>query len=336
MKFAIAKNGKITIEEMPMPEPKQGELLVKMRACGICGSDLEKVYGEYGMVSKRIGHELAGEVVESKNEKFATGDRVFVHHHVPCYSCYYCLKGDHILCSDYQRSNVEPCGLSEYFVVPEWNVSKGGVIRLPDKMSFEEAALAEPLACCIKAINKLRVQPGDTTAVIGAGPAGIMNIMILKNFGAAEVFAIDVSDYRINFAKRHVHAINSLKDDAARIVKNATNGRGVDIVVVATGSAKAIKQALELVRKGGKIMLFGVPSKGTMLDYDANHLFANEIHVLTSGYCTETETNAALKLIESGKIDVTGLITHRFPIEESQKAFELAHKGEAMKIVITE
>ena len=337
MKTAVSREkGKIIVEDMQLPELKEGELLVKLRACGVCGSDLEKVYGDYGMSSKRVGHELAGEVMQSKSDKFAAGDRVFVHHHVPCYSCYYCLKGDHILCSEYQRSNVEPCGLSEYFIVPEWNVSKGGVIKLPDKMSFEEAALAEPLACCIKAINKLRVQPGDTAAVIGAGPAGIMNMMILKNGGAAEVFAIDISDYRINFAKRHVHAINAMKDDAARIIKNATNGRGVDIVVVATGNPKAIKQALDLVRKGGKIMIFGVPSKGTMLDYDANFLFANEIQLLTSGYCTETETHAALKLIESGKIDVKELITHRFPIAESQKAFDLAHSAEnAMKVVIT-
>src|SRR3989338_5333507 len=173
MKFAFSKeHGKIRIEEMQLPELKEGELLVKMRVCGVCGSDLEKVYGSYGMTSKRIGHEIAGEVVESKNDKFSVGDRVFVHHHVPCYSCYYCLKGDHVLCNDYQKSNVEPCGLSEYFVVPEWNASKGGVITLPGGMSFEAAALAEPLACCIKAINRLQIRAGDTAAVIGSGPAG--------------------------------------------------------------------------------------------------------------------------------------------------------------------
>ncbi len=333
MKFASVENGKVVVNEMPVPELKDGELLVKMRACGICGSDLEKVYGSYGMSSKRIGHEIAGEVVESRNSRFSEGDRVFVHHHVPCYSCYYCLKGDHVLCSAYQSSNIDPCGLSEYFVVPDWNVSKGGVITLPRGMSFESAALAEPLACCIRAINRLQIRAGDTAAVIGSGPAGLMSMMLLKNFGAAEVFATDVSDYRINFAKRHVHAVNAAR--ATDYIKRATDNRGVDSVVVATGNKSAINQALELVRKGGKIVIFGVPSKDTILDWDANFLFSREIQLFTSGYCTETETTAALKLIESKKIDVESLITHRLPLEQAQKAFDLAHSGEAMKVMVT-
>ncbi len=333
MKSVFSKeHGKISVEEMPVPEPMQGELLVRLRACGICGSDLEKVYGQYGMSSKRLGHELSGEVVKSENKSFKKGDRVFVHHHVPCYSCYYCKKGDHVLCKDYQRSNVEPCGLSEYFVVPEWNASKGGVIKLSDNMSFEKAALAEPLACCIKAINKLDVKNDDIAAVIGAGPAGIMNIMILKDLGA-EVFAIDVNEYRIDFAKRYAHVINSLKENVEKIIKSGTDDRGADIAIIATGNVNAVKQALGIVRKGGKILIFGVPSKGIKLDYDANYLFANEIQVLTSSYCTEKEINEALKIIESG-LDVSSLITHRFPIEESQKAFELAHVGEGMKVMI--
>ena len=237
-----------------------------------------------------------------------------------------------MLCKDYQRSNVEPCGLSEYFVVPEWNASKGGVIKLSDNMSFEKAALAEPLACCIKAINKLDVKNDDIAAVIGAGPAGIMNIMILKDLGA-EVFAIDVNEYRIDFAKRYAHVINSLKENVEKIIKSGTDDRGADIAIIATGNVNAVKQALGIVRKGGKILIFGVPSKGIKLDYDANYLFANEIQVLTSSYCTEKEINEALKIIESG-LDVSSLITHRFPIEESQKAFELAHVGEGMKVMI--
>lgn len=330
MKFAVAKDGKVVIEEMETPKLENGDILVKMRACGICGSDLEKVYGIYGMVSKRIGHEISGEIVETKSDKFAVGDRVFVHHHVPCYNCYYCKHGDYTLCPDYQKSNVEPCGLAEYIRVPEWNVSKGGVIKISD-ISYEEAALAEPLACCMKAVNKLG--KGETVAVIGAGPAGLMNALLLQSNGT-DIFLIDTNDFRMDFAQKYdIMGIN-VQDDVVGIVKDSTEGRGVDAVIVATGNINALQQALQIVRKGGKIMLFGVPAKGSLLNLDANYLFANEIQLLTSGYCSELETRAALNLISNKTINVESLITHRFPLEKAGEAFEVAHRGDAMKVVV--
>ncbi len=330
MIFATAKDGKVVIEEMETPNLNKGEILIRMRACGVCGSDLEKVYGSYGMASKRIGHEIAGEVAETKSDKFAVGDRVFVHHHVPCYNCYYCKHGDYVLCTEYQKSNVEPCGLAEYIRVPEWNVSKGGVIKISD-ITFDEAALAEPLACCIKAVNKLGSV--ETAAVIGAGPAGLMNALLLHANGS-DIFLIDTNDFRLDFAQKYgLMGINA-KDDVANIVKDATEERGVDTVVVATGNIKALEQSLQIVRKGGKIIVFGVPAKGAMLNLDANYLFSNEIQLLTSGYCSELETNAALKLVEDKRIDVESLITHRFPLEKTLQAFELAHSGNAMKVVV--
>ena len=332
MKFAVAKEGKIEIEEMSMPGLNAGDILVRMRACGVCGSDLEKVYGSYGMASRKIGHEISGEVVESKSGSFMKGERVFVHHHVPCYNCYYCKSGDYILCADYQKSNVEPCGLAEYIRVPEWNVSKGGVIKLSDKLSFEAVALAEPLACCIKAVDKLGKV--ETAVVIGAGPAGLMNALLLQSAGA-EVILVDTNDYRLDFAQKYDLMGVNATDDVSGIVKDVTESRGVDAVVVATGNSKALDLSLQLIHKGGKIMIFGVPAKGALLNFDANYLFANEIQVLTSGYCSELETNAALWLIEKGVIEVESLITHRFPLAEANAAFEAAHRGEGVKIVVT-
>ena len=329
MKFAVAKDGKVAIEEMETPALSEGDILIRMRACGICGSDLEKVYGSYGMASKRIGHEIAGEVIETKSDKFAVGDKVFAHHHVPCYNCYYCNHGDYVLCTEYQKSNVEPCGLAEYIRVPAWNVSKGGVIKID--IGYEEAALAEPLACCIKTIDKLGKI--ETAAVIGAGPAGLMNALLLQTSGA-EVFLIDTNDFRLDFAQKYDMLGINAKDDVAGIVKDATDARGVDATIVATGNLKALKLSLQLIRKGGKIMLFGVPAKGAMLNLDANYLFSNEIQLMTSSYCSELETNAALKMIEDKKIDVESLITHRLPLEKVAEAFELAHHGEGMKVVV--
>ncbi len=335
MKFATSKeHGKISIEEMPMPEPKQGELLVKMKACGICGSDLEKVYGEYGLASSRIGHELAGEVAKSMSDRFAIGDRVFVRQRVPCYKCHYCIRGNHTVCDLFQKTNVEPCGLSEYFIVPAINVENGGIIKLPNNISYEEAAAAEPLSCCIRAINKCTLQEGDAVAIIGAGPVGVMNVLALKAMGAGKIFLIDVNESRLDFAKKFGIPINSLKEDARNVIKKETE-IGVDLVIIATSNMKVLDQALSIVRKSGKIMIFGVPPKGSIIGYDANYLFANEITVLTSGYSIKNDIEEALNYVSSGKINLKQLITHTFPISESQKAFDLARRGEGMKIVIT-
>ncbi len=327
--------GKVVVEDIVIPEAKEGELLVKMKACGICGSDVEKVFGDYGLGSKKIGHEISGEVVKSNTPKFSVGDRVFVRQRVPCLECHYCKHGDYTVCDTFKKTNVDPCGLAEYFTVSNIHVENGAVIKFPDNISYEEAAVAEPLSCCIRAINKCDVQEGDSAVVVGAGPVGIMNAIALKEAGAENILIIDINDSRLEFAKRFGKTINSMKEDPEEKIKKET-GVGADLVIVATGNMKVLEQALKFVRRGGKILIFGVPPKGSPLNYDANYLFVNEITVLTSGYSVRGEIKTALKLISSGKVDIKSLITHRFPIDESQKAFDLAHKPEnAMKIVIT-
>ena len=336
MKAVISKEqGKVCIEEMPVPEPKEGELLVKMKACGICGSDVEKVFGDYGLGSKRIGHEITGEIVKSNNKDFSVGDRVFVRQRVPCRQCHYCLHGDHTVCDLFQKTNVEPCGLAEYFLVSEIHVKNGGVVRLPDNISFEEAAVAEPLSCCIRAINKCNLQKGDSVVIIGAGPVGIMNALLLKALGIEKVFLVGRNENRLKFAGNLVVTINSTKEDVKQKVMAETK-IGADLAFIATSSMEVFNQALSLVRRGGKIMLFGVPPKNSVLTCNASHIFANEITILPSGYSIKKEIESALDLISSGKIDIKSLITNRFSIEESQKAFDLAHNPEgSMKIVIT-
>lgn len=336
MKAAFVDNNSVTIKEVQDPEIGKRDLLVKMRACGICGSDLEKVYGRYGVVSSRLGHEPAGEVVAIGEEvkDFKIGDRVFVHHHVPCYECHYCKHGDHTMCKYYQKSNIEPCGLSELFIVREWNIVRGGVIKLSDDISFEEAAMIEPLACCIRAIDKVGIIKGDNVAVIGVGPAGMMQIMLAKLYGA-KTFAIDINEFRLNFAKANgADYVLDAKDDVKAIMNK--DNIGIDAVIVSTGHPSAFKLALEIVRSGGKIILFGVPSKDTKIDLDLNHIFTNEIKIIPSLAASEFETRKAFEIISKKKIDISKIITHRFRLEESNKAFELAHQGkDAMKIVIT-
>ncbi len=341
MKAVFATGEKdVSVKDVPVPETGAGDILVRMRACGLCGSDLEKVYGQYGVVSRRLGHEPAGEVVAAGNKvrDLKTGDRVFVHHHVPCYSCHYCQHEDYTMCPQYQKSNLEPCGLAEVFLVPEWNVSRGGVMKLPDDMSFEEAAMIEPLACCIRAMNKSGIRKNDSVAVVGVGPAGIMHVLLAKAFGAGKVFAVDINNFRLDFARRlGAHAvINATKEEPAKIIKDATEGRGADMAIVATGSTKAFLQSLELVRSGGRVVLFGVPSKGSDVTLDLNQIFTKEIRILPSLAASEVETKAAFELIASKKLDIRPIITHRFSLERAGEAIRCAHEAkDAMKIVVT-
>ncbi|MEM0364139.1 MAG: zinc-dependent dehydrogenase [Candidatus Nitrosocaldus sp.] len=341
MKAVLIESNGVSIKDIPMPNVGEGDILVKMHACGLCGSDIEKVYGRYGVVSRRLGHEPAGEVVAvgSRVKGIRVGDRVFVHHHVPCYSCYYCNHGDYTMCEHYQRSNIEPCGLAEIFLVPEWNVSRGGVIVLPEHVTFEEAAMIEPLACCIKALNSSSMAKGDSVAVLGVGPAGIMHVMLARLNNASKVIAVDVNDFRLDFASR-VGAdisVNASRDDPVPIARDVTEQRGVDIAIVATGNVNAVHTALRMVRRGGKVVIFGVPSKGTIIQLDLNHLFNNEIKMVPSLAASDHDTMAAFNLIASRRIDIARIITHRFRLDDAINAIECAHRAsDAMKVIITD
>ena len=341
MKAAFVKeSSKVVVEDVKQPELDSGDILVKMSACGICGSDLEKVYGKYSQPSNRLGHEPSGiidEVGQSVTD-FKKGDRVFVHHHVPCYSCHYCLHGNETMCKKYSETNLSPCGLSEKFIVPEWNVKHGGVLKIPDSMSFDEAAMIEPLACCIRAWNKLSFQKGDSAAILGVGSTGMMHVMLSHAHEFEKIFCIDVNDFRLDFAKQFdiTEAIKSTDSQLQDKVLVPTDNRGVDVAIVATGNLQAFSSAIDLVRKGGTVILFGVPSSGATLNLDMSKVYSKEITLYTSYAASDADTKAALELISSGKIDVKKLITHRYQIDDTAQAFEHAHNGaDSMKIIIT-
>jgi L-iditol 2-dehydrogenase len=331
----------VSIDETAAPNLGAGDILIRMKACGLCGSDLEKVYGEYGMASGRLGHEPSGEIIAvgSSVTGLSVGDRVFVHHHVPCYSCYYCLHGDHTMCAKFHSSNIEPCGLSEEILVPEWNISRGGVIRLPRKMSFEKAALIEPLACCIRALNKCNIQTGDNVAIFGAGPAGIMHVLLSQSLGCGKIFLLDFNQFRLDLAGEHCKIElfnNSKKQNVEKTVMSGTNNIGADISIIATSSPRAINQAIGLTRRGGKILLFGVPNKGTEVTFDAGNLYSNELSLIPSYAASEHETNQACVLLNNNRIDADWIITHRFTLEHAREAIACAQEAKnSMKVIIT-
>jgi L-iditol 2-dehydrogenase len=328
----------VSINDTPKPTLGSGDILVKMQSCGICGSDVEKVFGKYGQPSMKLGHEPAGIILDvgPQVSDFKKGDRVFTHHHVPCYSCNYCVHGNETMCKKYYETNLSPCGLSEEYVVPEWNVRHGGVLKLPDSMSFDEAAMIEPLACCVRAWNKFSHKKGDTVAVFGAGPTGIMHAMLAQANEFSKIFCFDVNDFRLDYAKSF-GAISLKSGDSRSISKviSETQDQGVDVSIVATGSLAAISDAVSSTRKGGAIMLFGVPSKGATMQIDMSVVYSKELTLVPSYAASDSDTKESLQLIASGKVDVKKLITHRYSLSESQKAFEHAHTGKnAMKIII--
>ncbi len=341
MKTAFVKEpSTISVDETEKPAIGPGDILVQMHACGICGSDLEKVFGQYGQPSMRLGHEPAGIVIDagSKVSEFKKGDRVFTHHHVPCYSCHLCKHGNETMCKKYYETNLLPCGLSEEYLVSEWHITHGGVLKIPDSMTFEEAAMIEPLACCVRAWTKYDYQEGDSVAIFGVGPTGMMHVMIAQAKKFSKIFCFDVNDFRLEFAKKFnvSETINSTKENRFEKISDQTEGRGVDVAIVATSSLKALEDAIEMVRNGGTIMMFGVPSKGAKIDLDMSKIYSKEITLVTSYAASDNDTKDALRLIESGEIDVKQLVTHTYPIMDSQKAFDHAKSGEsAMKIIIT-
>ena len=341
MKTASVKEPSvISVDDAEKPGLSPGDILVQMHACGICGSDLEKVFGQYGQPSMRLGHEPSGIILDVGSDvtDFKKGDRVFTHHHVPCYDCHYCNHGNETMCKKYYETNLSPCGLSEEYVVPAWNVSHGGVLKISDTLSYEEAAMIEPLACCVRAWDKFSYREGDSAAIFGVGPTGMMHVMLAHAKKFSKIFCFDVNDFRLDFAKKFniTESISSMDETRKQKILDNTDGQGVDVAIVATSSLKALDDALDMVRKGGTVMMFGVPSKGAKMDIDMSKIYSKEITLVTSYAASDSDTKEALNLIKSSQIDVKQLITHTYTISDTQKAFDHARTGEnAMKIIIT-
>ena len=349
MKAAVVKsNSNIEIKNIENQSVGPGDILVKMRACGICGSDVEKVFGKYGQPSMRLGHEPAGTIMEVGSEisNFSVGDRVFTHHHVACRSddCHECSHGNETMCKKYSESNLEPCGLADEYIVPEWNVKHDGVLRIQDTMSFEEAAMIEPLACCIRAWSGVECKKNDSVAILGVGPTGIMHAMLAKHHRFGKIFCLDLNEFRLNFVKKiemrkhqdfNPITIHPGKTNALEQIKSETANQGVDVVIVATSSLNALKDAVSFVRKGGTIVMFGVPSKGANVELDMSEIYSKGITIINSYAASADDTRHAEDLIKN-EINVAQLITHRYNLEECQQAFIHAKSGDnAMKIIIS-
>ena len=326
------------IRDVSTPEIGPEEILVGMRACGICGTDLEKVHGEH-ITPPILGHEVAGVVQEAGTEikDFTVGDRVVVHHHISCRHCYFCKSGLETLCEEYPKSNLDPCGFAEYFRVPKALVKGGTVYKLPDSVSFEEGSQTEPTACCLRGLRKAGVSVGDSVAVYGVGPVGLTHVQLLKCFGAGPVYAIDVIKKRREFATKLGADLtfDPTTDDVPKTISLLTGDLGVDYAIVATANLKALESAFATVRKGGMVLLFGAPTRGSSMSLDLSKMFLREVRFQSSYSTSETEMQMAIQLIESKRVRPAVIITDRFPLSRALEALGLADKiGDAVKIMV--
>jgi L-iditol 2-dehydrogenase len=337
MKVAMYyNNNDVRIEEMPVPSIGDNEILVKVKASGICGSDVMEWY-RIKKAPKVLGHEITGDIVEiGKNvKKYKVGDRVFVSHHVPCNTCRFCLANQHTLCHTLHLTNFYPGGFAEYLRVPEINVDRG-VFVLPKEMSYDEGVFIEPLACVIRGLKTAEMKPGQTVLVIGSGISGLLQIKVAKAWKAGKILATDVDEYRLKAAKKFgADAVIHAKDDVPEQIKKHNDEKLADLVILCTGAPSAVKQALKSVESGGIILFFAPTEPGIEIPFPLFDLWNKQVKMVSTYAGSPNDINSAIDLIASKKVNVVDMISHKLPLSEAAKGFQLVAKAqESMKVIL--
>lgn len=334
----------IVVESLPVPEIGDSEILVRVNTCGVCGTDLKKI--ELGLVSppRVFGHEIAGTVAKAgKNiSVFRPGDRVAVHHHIPCRRCFYCARKLYSQCEFYRRTGTTAGfaaaggGFAEYVRVMDWIVAQG-TIRIPEGVAFDEASFLEPLNTCLKALETAALQRGEVTVIVGQGPVGLL-LMQAALCEGAQVVGLDFMATRLDVSRElgcH-HALDPRTQNVGALLADLTDGRGADLVIVATADPRAVAEAQRLARRGGRVLLFAQTVPGETIPVDASSICMEEKQLIGSYSASVELQDKAADLIFTRKINVKRLITHRFPLDKLPEAIHLAsHPSEdSLKVVI--
>src|ERR1051325_4424209 len=337
MRVAMYYNNRdVRLQHLAIPKVGPGELLVRIRSSGICGSDLMEWY-RIKKAPLVLGHEIAGEVVEAGEgvSGFQVGDRVFASHHVPCGKCRYCIAGHQSVCDMLRTTHFDPGGFAEYVRVPPINVELG-TLRLPDSMTFDEGSFIEPLACVIRGQRFARVSAGHTVLVIGSGISGLLHIQLARARKAGLIVATDISDFRLSAAKRFGAdaMLNSSEDVPARM-QELNGGRAADVVIVCTGATPAIKQALKCVDRGGVLLFFAPTAAGVDVPIPLFDFWRDEISVVTSYAGSGGDLSESLQLIGDHKVGVADMVTHRLSLAEAGLGFQLTAGGQdSIKVIL--
>ncbi len=338
MRVAMYYNNQdVRLEEMPAPVIGRGELLLRVEASGLCGSDVMEWY----RVEKAplvLGHEVAGTVahVGEGLQRYKEGDRVVVTHHVPCNACRYCLSGHHTVCDTLRQTSFDPGGFAEYLRVPAINVDRG-VFPVPPQVSLEEASFAEPLACVLRGQKRANLQPGQSVLVLGSGLAGMLHINLARALGAGRIVATDMVDYRLEAARRFgADAAFSANEDVPARLRQANDGRLADLVIVCTGAPPALLQGLQSVDRGGTVLFFAPTKPGVSLPVSVNDVFFRNDVTLTTTYAgSPADLATALELIGTRRVRVGEMITHRLGLAEAGLGFKLtAEARSSLKVIV--
>ncbi len=335
------------VETVPVPAIGPGELLVKVATCGVCGTDLKKIHIGSHSAPRIFGHELAGTIVKVGKgvTRFRLGDRVVVHHHVPCGKCYYCRKGTPAQCPLYKKvgatAGFEPSGggFAEYIRVMDWIAGSRGVVPIPNGVPFEQAAFLEPVNTVLKGVKMLPLATDDTVLVIGQGPIGLMHAALASRTGARVLTSDLYPERHAIAAKFGLHnPIDAGKENVVERVFAETEGRGADAVILAVGGNALIKTCMAAVRPGGKVMLFAQTQYGEAA-FDPGQVCMDEKTLLgsySSSFGLLDEVTGLVFGCYRDGFDLTQLISHRFPLENAVQAIEIASapKGNSMKIMI--
>ncbi len=331
------KNSDVRLEEMPQPAIGDKEVLVRIEASGICGSDVMEWYRK-DKIPLVLGHEVAGVIARAgvKVKGFKAGDRAVVTHHVPCEKCEYCRSGHETVCETLRKTHFDPGGFCEYVRVPAMNVEKG-MFRLPKNVSFEEGTFAEPLGCVVRGQRLAGVKKGKRVLVIGSGLSGLLHIKLARALGAKSIIAVDVDNYRLVMAKKFGanKAIVAGEDIPARVLE-VNGGRLADVVIICASAQSAIAAGLKSVERGGVVLFFSAAQKDSYLPVSTNNIFwRSEVMLLSSYAASPSDLKEALHLIAKRKVVVSEMITHRLGLNEIQRGFDLTVRPDhSLKIII--
>lgn len=331
----------LKLVDREIPHPKNGEILVRVKSCAICGTDIKVFHhGHKHIVFPRVtGHELSGIIEEIGKDvkKFKVGDRVAVAPAIPCGECYYCRRGWQSMCDNLRAIGYHfDGGFAQYMIVPEVAVRNGCVNIIPDGLGFDQAALAEPLACVINGQQLSRLEMGDTVLILGAGPIGCLHAELAKNTGAANVILADIVQNRLDMARfTGAVTVNIKQTDLKEFVSKVTNGRMADRVIVAVGTAEAQEQSLELVAKRGSINFFGgLPKESPFARINTNILHYGESFATGTHGSTPLHNKMALDFLAAGKIQINNYISKNIPLEQIVEGLKEVEEKKAMKIIV--
>jgi L-iditol 2-dehydrogenase len=339
------EQGMVCVEDVPVPEVRDGEVLIKVAACGICGTDIKKIFQRYVEPPQILGHELAGTVVAVGRgvRQWKPGDRVMSFHHTPCGECFYCQKRSFSQCKQYKTTGLtggftpNGGGFGQYVKAMPW-VVEGGIIALPDNVSFEEATFIEPINTIVKAVHKARVERGETVLIMGCGPIGLQLLMVSELEGAKLFTADPIPERRAKSLT--LGAMESFDPSSGKLleeIRARTEGRGADAVLVAVAHPAVVVDALAAARPGGRVLLFAANDPVTKIEFPAAAVGIDEKEILGSYSAAVDIQEAAAELVLKKKLPVLDIVTHRFPLDKIQQGLELAARptAQSLKVLIT-